>query len=126
MIANYLSNRNQRVKSGSTFSSYLEILRGVPQGSVLNPILFNLFINDLIFFIEEREVCNFADDTIICSCSPNFEEETLKLSNETNLILNWFRINSMVANPDKLILLLGSDIHNNKITFMIIKEMIKE
>ena len=82
----------------STFSSYLEILRGVPQGSLLGPILFKLFINDLMFFIQETEVCNFADDTTIYSCSPNFEETTLKFSNDTYLILNWFRINSTVAN----------------------------
>ena len=59
LIANYLSNRYQRVKIGSTFSSYLEILRDALQGSILGPILFNLFINDLIFFIQETEVCNF-------------------------------------------------------------------
>ena len=79
LIANYLSNRYQRVKIGSTFSSYLEILRGVPQGSILGPILFNLFINDLMFFIQETKVCNFADDTTIYSCSPYFEGATLKL-----------------------------------------------
>ena len=99
LIANYLSNRYQHLKIGSTFSSYLEILRGVPQGSILGPILFNLFINDLMFFIQETEVCNFADDTTIYSCSPYFEEATLKLSNDTHLILNWFRINNVVANP---------------------------
>ena len=88
MISNYLSNRYQRVKIGSTFSSYLEILRGVPQGSILGPILFNFFINDLRFFIQETEVCNFADDTTIYSRSPKFEEANLKLSNDTHLILN--------------------------------------
>ena len=86
LIANYLSNRYQRVKIGSTFNSYLEILRGVPQGSILCRILFNLFKNDLTFFIQEKEVCNFADDGLIYSCSRNFEEATLKFSNDTNLI----------------------------------------
>ena len=100
LIANYLSNR-YRVKIGSTFSSYQEILRGVLQSSILGPILFNFFINDLIFFIQETEVWNFADDTAINSCSPNFEQTALKLSNHTHLILNRFRINSMVANPGK-------------------------
>ena len=119
LIANYLSNRYQRVKIGSTFSSYLEILRGVPQGSILGPILFNLFINDLMFFIQETEVCNFTDDKTIYSCSPNFEEAALKLSNDTHLILHWFRINSMVANRGKFqIMLLGSNIDNSKIRFM--------
>ena len=54
-----------------------------------------------MFFIQETEVYNFADDTVVCSCSLNFEVATLKLSNDTHLILNWFRINSMVANPGK-------------------------
>ena len=120
LISNYLSNRYQRVKIGSTFSSYLEILRGVPQGSILGPILSNLFINDLMFFIQETEVCNFADDTTIYSCSSNYEEATQKLSADTHLVLNWFRINSMVANPSKFqIMFLGSNIDNNEITFMV-------
>ena len=112
LIANYLSNRHQCVKTGSTFSSYLEILKGVPRGSILGSISFNLFINDSMFFIQETEVCNFADDTIY-SCSPDFEEATLKLSNDTHLIFNWFRINSMVANHGKFqIMFLGSNIDN--------------
>ena len=59
LITDYLTNRLQRVKIGATFSSYLEILRNVPKGSILGPILFNLFINDLMFFIKTTEVCNF-------------------------------------------------------------------
>ena len=126
LIVNYLSNRYQRVKIGSTFSSYLEILRGVPQGSILGPILFNLFINDLMFLIQETEVYNFADETTIYSCSPYFEEATLKLSNDTHLILNWLRINSMVAKPGKFqIMFLGSNIDNSNITFMIGNKRVK-
>ena len=57
LIANYLSNRHQCVKIGSTFSSYLEIFKGVPQDSILGPILLNLFINDFTFFIQETDIC---------------------------------------------------------------------
>ena len=118
LIASY-----QHVKIGSTFSSYLEILGGAPQGSILGLILFNVFINDFIFFIQETEVSNFADDTTLYSCSPNFEESTLKLSNGTHLILNRFRINSMVENPTKFqIMFLGPNIDSSKIKFMIEKE----
>ena len=60
------------------------------------------------------------------SCSPNFVAATLKLSNDTHLILNWFRINSMVANPDKFqIMFLGSNIDNSKITFMTENKRVK-
>ena len=73
-----------------------------------------------MFFIQEIKVCNFADDATMYSCSPNFEEATLKLSNYTHLILTWYRINSMVPNPGKFqIMFLGSNIDNKKITFMI-------
>ena len=126
LIANYLSNRYQCVKIGSTFRSYLEISRVVPQVSILGPISFKLFINDLMFFVQETEVCNFGGDTTIYWCSPNFEEATLKLYNDTHLILNWFRINSMVAKPGKFYnMFLGSNIDNSKITYMIENKRLK-
>ena len=65
MIHNYLSNRKQRVKVGSEFSDWQEIKSGVPQGSVLGPLFFNIFINDLLLEVKELEICNFADDTTI-------------------------------------------------------------
>ena len=101
LVSDYLSNTYQLVKIGSVFSSYLEMLGGVPLGSVLGPILFNIFINDLIFSIQETEVCNFADDTTTYSCSLNYKKGAHKLSNHTHVVLNWFEVNSMVANPSK-------------------------
>ena len=50
----------------------------------IKPMLFSLLINVLMFFIQETELCNFADDTTIYSCSPNFEKATPKLSNDTH------------------------------------------
>ena len=120
LITDYLTNRLQRVKIAATFSSYLEIPRNVPKGSILGPILFNLFINDLMFFIKKTEVCNFADDATIYSCSLNYEEARQKLSNDTHIVPNWFRINSMVANPGKFqIIFLRSSINNNITTFIV-------
>ena len=101
-------------------------MRGDPQGSILGPILFNIFINDLIFFIQETEACNFADDTTIYSCSLNYKEAVHKLSNDTHTVLNWFKVNSMVANPGKFqVMFLGSKIDNCKITFAIENKQIK-
>ena len=58
----------QFVKIGLTFSSYFENLRGIPQRSTTSTILFSLFVNGVMFFINEAEVCNFANDTIIYLC----------------------------------------------------------
>ena len=126
LITDYLTNRLQWAKIGETFSSYLEILRNVPKGTILGPFLSSLFMNDLMFFIKKTEVCNFTYDTTIYSCSLNYEEAHRKLSNDTYIVPNWFWINSMVANPDKFqIIFLRSSINNNNITFILENKHIK-
>ena len=52
---------------------------GVPQGSKLGPILFNIFINDLLLFIKETDVCNFGDDTTLYTCGRDIEFVSQKL-----------------------------------------------
>ena len=61
------------VKVNGSFSSWQESIKSVPQGSVLGPLLFNLFINDLFFLVEETEICNYADDTTIYVCGHKLE-----------------------------------------------------
>ena len=49
---------------GSAYSNLSEVLRGIPQGSILGPLLSNIFINDIFCTIEKSEICNFADDSV--------------------------------------------------------------
>ena len=62
LIKSYLSDRWQRTKINNSYSSWSALLVGVPDGSVLGPFLFNLFINDL-FSVIKTNICNYADDT---------------------------------------------------------------
>ena len=65
LISNYLCDRTQRTKICDKFSSLRKINYGVPQGSILGPLLFNIYINDLFLFSQNFSMANYADD-----CSP--------------------------------------------------------
>ena len=101
LIRSYLSNRQQRVKINSSFSDWKEIKIGVPQGSVLGPLLFNVFINDIFWFANRTKICNYADDTTIFACHPDLDNIIKQLEEDSTVIVKWFSDNFLKLNDDK-------------------------
>ena len=101
LMYSYLDSRIQRVKIDSHRSTAKEIKIGVPQGSVLGPLLFNIFINDLCLINLDSEICNFADDNTLYSCGHDLQEIVTNLENDLSKLLEWFKGNGMVAYPKK-------------------------
>ena len=69
ILWSYLTNRWQRANINTAFSSWTEIMKGVPQGSVLGPILFYLILNNLFFFLKEKGICSYVEDTSSYECN---------------------------------------------------------
>ena len=101
-ILNYLKDRKQAVKLGNIRSEWLSLKTGVPQGSIMGPLLFNIFIND--FLIETKKICdvyNYADDNTLSYSHNDISVVKSTLENAANTAVIWFKDNFMKANPSK-------------------------
>ena len=97
----YLKHRKKVLQLNDTESFFQILLSGVPQGSILGPILVNLFINGLFFFIKETELANFADDNTIYMGSKDLTELLEILRKECETAINCFKTNDMIVKLDK-------------------------
>jgi hypothetical protein len=101
LIDNYLSNRNIKVNINGTLSSSQPLLMGVPQGSVLGPLLFILFINDICFLDLHSKLCLYADDSTISSSGKTTASIITNIESDLILILDWLKHNKLIINVKK-------------------------
>ena len=115
IMRTYLTGRRQRVHIGNGTSEWAHILKGVPQGSILGPILFNILFNDMFKFIRKAELLNYADDNTINAIESSQQPVVQTLQIESKADINWFTLHEMLASPHKFqaIFLASADMEFN-------------
>ena len=93
LIHSYLASRKQRTKINMSYSSWEEILFGVPQGSILGPLLFNIFLCDMFFEISQTDFMSYADDNTPYTEADNTDEVITILENDSIQLFKWFSDN---------------------------------
>ena len=96
-----------QIESNVNIKIYIEnTIMGVPQGSILGPLLSNLSINDLLFFILIASVHDFADDNTLSAFAETVSKLINILQSDSEVITDWFKKNQMIVNPDKFQILI--------------------
>jgi Reverse transcriptase (RNA-dependent DNA polymerase) len=102
-IRSYLTNRSQSVCANGELSDFLPVVQGVPQGSVLGPLLFSLFINDIVKSINFSQYHIYADDVQIYLSGPLDQIHTIvdQINADLRTITEWSNLNGLSLNSSK-------------------------
>ena len=106
LIASYLSNRKHRTKVNNSFTTWNDILSGIPQGSNLGLNLLNIYINDIFYFVNKDFLANFADDNTPYAIGKNIHDIPSKLEIDGRNLVSWFGKYLFKMNADKCKLLI--------------------
>ena len=90
LLKSYLCNRFQRSIITSSFSSWNEMISGIPQGSILGPLLFNILLNDIFLFISKCQLCNYADENTFYKSGKNMQKIKNDLQMDFMILHKWF------------------------------------
>ena len=102
MMESFLTNRQQKVTLPSGCSEWIQLYKGVPQGTVLGPLLFNIYVNDMQQMIgETSELVQYADNTMIYTSHGNIEETISLLENEIDKLIHFFQGHRLIINANK-------------------------
>ena len=123
MSLGYISGRKQRTKVNNKFSGWSNILSGIPQGSILGPLLFNIHINDIFYFIDEGIKANYADDNTPYAIDTATKTVINTLEKDVSTLMKLFNDNYMKLNEDKCHLLISN--HDEDVSAIMGKELIK-
>ena len=107
LIHSYINDKKQRTRVNGDYSSWEEILFRVPQGSILRPLLFNIFLCDLFLIMKETSFASYADDNTPYVTAENLDEVIKSLEKDSIKLFQWFSDNQMKANHDKCHLLVS-------------------
>ena len=94
------------MRMGTSHSEWCRIETGVPQGSILGPLLFNIYLCDMFQFLTHVNVANYADDTTPYATGNTWVEVENKLVSAGNTIFEWLPLNQMRGNADKCLSLI--------------------
>ena len=108
LIFSYFSNRTHRTKIKECFNNRLKIEYGVPQGSSLGRLLFNINLIDMFYEYEDSEIENYSDDTAPYTCASNINTVISELQITASKLFTWFENSHINANPEKSHLFLSS------------------